>query len=422
MANGFGLAVTGMGLVVPLGLSVEEAWDRALSGGSGIGPMCRFDVAGYGCTASAEVGTFDLAGSLRFPKNEKFMGQSVRCAMRAARAAISSSGIDLSSVDPYRIALYTGSGQTGLESAELFAALEFGWTGEEEKDFANLGGRASRLLDRYFSLRTLSNAGLGLLSAEIGAKGPSDNFVQGDTASALAVTSGLHDLLEGRADVAIVGGYESLLTESTFLAYDKAGLLSASDPDRAYRPFDCERDGIVLGEGAAFLVLERYEDARRRGAPILGEVAGTGSAMETVDARHAKASEAAARAAIAEAVGGSPVDLVVAHGIGTVEGDRREVGLLASLVGPEVPVTAFKGQTGYLGAASALAELCLALEAVRRRSVPPIARHAAADPDCPLNLVTRRACRLPRECPTALCLSWSWLGQCAALAVRAPAA
>jgi 3-oxoacyl-(acyl-carrier-protein) synthase len=421
MTNGFEVAVTGMGLVVPPGSSVDEAWDRALRGESGISPLRRFPVDGYPCAAGAEVAPFDLAGSLRLPKNEKFMGTSVRCAMRAAAAAIASSGIDLASVDPYRIALYTGSGQTGLESADMFDALELGWSGEEEKDFANLGGRASRLVDRYFSLRTLSNAGLGLLSAEIGARGPSDNFVQGGTASALAVASGLHDLREGRADVAVVGGYDSLLTVSTFLAYEKAGLLSASDPSRAHRPFDRERDGIVLGEGAAFLVLERGEDARRRGAPVLGEIAGAGFALDAVDGADANALEGAARAAIAEASGDSPVDFVVAHGIGTLEGDCREAQGLASLLGPRVPVTALKGLTGYLGAATASAELCLALQALGHRSVPPVARHAAPDPGFPLDLVAGRARPLKKDRSTALCLSWSWLGQCAALAVRAPA-
>jgi 3-oxoacyl-[acyl-carrier-protein] synthase II len=422
MTEGFGVAATGMGLVVPPGLSADEAWDRAVRGESGIGPIRRFGTDGYGCQASAEVAPFDLGGSLRLPKNEKFMGPSVRHAMRAATAAVSSSGIDLAAIDPHRIALYTGSGQTGLESADMFAALEFGWTGDEERDYANLGGRASRLIDRYFSLRTLSNAGLGLLSAELGARGPSDNFVQGDPASTLAVAAGLFDLQEGRADVAIVGGYDSLLTVSAFLAFDKAGLLSASEPSRAYRPFDRGRDGLVLGEGAAFLVLEREEDARRRGAPILGEIGGAGFAQETVDEAEAKASEAAARAAVAEATGGSPVEFVVAHGIGTIDGDRREAGLLESLVGPHVPVTAFKGLTGYLGAATGAAEACLALLALRRRCLPPIARHAAADPGCRLDLVAGRARPLDAERATALCLSWSWLGPCAALAVRAAAA
>jgi 3-oxoacyl-(acyl-carrier-protein) synthase len=418
MSGSFEVAVTGMGLAVPLGLSVDEVWNRSVRGESAIGPRRRFDASAYPSAAAAEVPPFEVAASLREPKNEKFMNQSVRCAMHAVKSAIGSSGIELATLDPYRVALYAGSGQTGLESAEMFGALGFQWTGEEERDNANMGGRASRLIDRYFSLRSLSNAGLGLLSAEIGAQGSSDNFVQGDPASALAVAAGLHELAEGRADVAIVGGYESLLNVSTFLAYEKAGLLSPSDPALAYRPFDRERDGIVLGEGAAFLVLERTEDARRRGATILGEIIGAGSAMETGDSVDAKACEAGMRAAI-EAAGGVTPDLVVAHGIGTADGDGREARVLASLVGPQVPVTAFKSQTGYLGAASAAVELCLTLQALRRGCVPPIARHAAADPDCTLNLVAGRARPLGKAGASALCLSWSWLGQCAAVAVRA---
>jgi acyl carrier protein len=209
---------------------------------------------------------------------------------------------------------------------------------------------------------------------------------------------------------------------STYLAYEAAGLLSPANPDRAYRPFDRERDGLVLGEGAAFLVLERGEDARRRGAQVLAEVVGAGFAVETDDAAAAKQSEAAVRAAVAEATGGGPVDFVVAHGIGTVDEDRREARLLGSVFGPRVPVTAFKGLTGYLGAATAAAEACLAILALRSRAAPPIARFTAADPDCALDLVAGRPRPLGREPATAVCLSWSWLGQCAALVFRAPAA
>jgi 3-oxoacyl-(acyl-carrier-protein) synthase len=419
MAGEVDVVVTGMGVALPLGLCVEQAWARCARGESAIGPLLRFDPSAYPCRAAGEPPAFDLTGALRTPKNEKLMSPAVRCAVRAARAAVLSSGLVPAEIDPFRLALYTGSGQTGLESADLFEALAVAWSGDEAADFANLGGRASRLLDRCFSLRTLSNAGLGLLSSELGARGPSGNFVQGDTASALAVDAGLNDLREGRADVAVVGGYDSLLDVSTYLAYDKAGLLSWSDPGTAYRPFDRRRDGLVLGEGAAFLVLERGDDARVRGASVLAEVVGSGCAMEAVDALEAKACESAAEAALAEAAGEVPVDLVVAHGIGTPEDDRREARLLEALFGPAVPVTALKSLTGYLGAASAAAELCLAVLAVRRRCAPPIARHASADADCTLDLVAGRARPLRAPRPTAVCLSWSWSGQCTALAVRA---
>jgi 3-oxoacyl-[acyl-carrier-protein] synthase II len=420
MSSGFDIAVTGTGLTVPVGLGAEEAWRRSVRGESGIGPLRRFDPSGHACTASAEVAPFALEG-LRQPKNEKFMNPGVRCAMRAAMQAWASGGIDLSTLDPRRVGLYTGAGQTGIESSEFFRAFEFDWTGDAEKDFARMGGRAARLIDRYFSLRSLANAGLGLISAELGIMGPHDNFVQADTASAQAVLSALHDLAEERVDAALVGGYDSLLYVSNFLAYARSGLLSPSEPSRAYRPFDRDRDGIVLGEGAGFLVLERSESALRRDAHVSARIVGGASGMEGGDEVEAKASTAAMRAAIGEAVGDAPVDLVVAHGIGTREGDLREARLLSELLGPDVPVTAFKSQTGYLGAASAAVELCLAVETLRHGCIPPIARHATPDPECTLDLVTGRPRPVPRPGATALCLSWSWLGQCAAIAVQAAA-
>jgi 3-oxoacyl-[acyl-carrier-protein] synthase II len=191
------------------------------------------------------------------------------------------------------------------------------------------------------------------------------------------------------------------------------------DPARAYRPFDRDRDGIVLGEGAAFLVLERAEDAARRGAPVLGEILSMGDATEAEEGLDAKASAVALRAAVDAATGGRPVDFVVAHGIGTVKGDRDEAAVLDAVVGRTIPVTAFKGQTGYLGAATAAVELVLALRAARERIVPPIGRHENTDESCHLSLVTRTPHRLTSDRPTALCLVWSWFGHCSAIAVRA---
>ncbi|MGH7340491.1 MAG: beta-ketoacyl synthase N-terminal-like domain-containing protein, partial [Candidatus Rokuibacteriota bacterium] len=254
---------------------------------------------------------------------------------------------------------------------------------------------------------------------EFGAKGPGDNFVQGDTSSALAVAAGFHDLRERRCDVAIVGGYDSLLTVSTFLAYDKAGLLSALPPARAYRPFDCGRDGIVLGEGAAFLLLERAEDAERRRANVLGEILGTADAAEPEDALDGKASDGALRSAVEAATGGAPVDFVVAHGIGTKKADRDEARVLEAVVGRTVPVAAFKSQTGYLGAATAAVELVLALQAAREGVVPFIARLERVDDGCPVAVVAGAPRRLTAERPTALCLASSLFGHWSATAVRA---
>ena len=418
--NGPRIVITGIGLALPAGRSAAEVTDRALAGASAIGPLQRFDVGDYGCRAAAEVPPFDLRGALRVPKNEKFMSRPVACAIRAALDAVAASGLDLASFDPHRIGVYAGTGQTGLETSEFFAALEVAESGDADSAFRNLGGRASRLVDRYWSLRTLANAGIGLLAAELAARGPCNNFVQDDTASALALVAGCHELAEGRCDVVIAGGCDSLLTPSSYLAYHRAGLLSHGEPMRAYRPFDRDRDGLVLGEGAAFVVLEREADARRRGAAIAGELVGSGFAQ----AGHGDAAQDEARSlAMRDALGTARPDVVIARGIGTRDGDAREAAALAAVGLSRTPVTALKGLTGYMGAATAAAELCVGLLAAARGAVPPIAGLDAADAECPLDLVRGRARRLDGEAPVLLSLTWSWSGQCAALAARArPAA
>ena len=417
--TGTRIAITGVGLTLPLGLSAATTWERSIKGLSAIGPLRRFDAAGHDCQTAAEVDDFDLSPALKSPKNVKLMSRSVQCALKASKEAVAASGIDLGELDPFRVAVYTGSGQTGMEASDFFAALNVAWAGRaaDDLDFKYLGGRPSRLVNRYFSLRSLANAGVGFLAAELGAQGPSGNFVQGDTASAMAISAGFHDLVEGRCDIALAGGYESLLHMSTYLAYERAGLLSAAPPERAYRPFDRDRDGLVLGEGAGFMVLERLDDAERREAPIVGELTGCGSAMISEDTPDPQRARAALRAAIAEALGDDCADGVVARGIGTRAEDLREMEALADLFGDDVPVTAYKSQTGYVGAAGAAAELGLSVLALRDGRLPPIARLEAPDPDLGVNFVTDKPYPLAGA-KRILCLSVSWAGQVAALAVR----
>jgi 3-oxoacyl-(acyl-carrier-protein) synthase len=415
---GDGVVVTGIGLAVPGGIGAGAVAARALRGESGIGPLRRLGNLGHGCAAGGEVPAFNLDESLRVPKNIKFMSRSVECAVLAASEAVSQAG-GLGDVDPSRFAIYTGSGQTGLEPSEFFAALEIAETGDEALTYKHLGGRASRLVDRYWSLRTLSNAGLALLAAEFSAHGPCNNYVQGDTASAQALAAGFFDLREGRADVVLAGGYDCLLTPSSYLAYERAGLLSSSDPGRAHRPFDRERDGLVLAEGAAFVVLELRAHAEARGATILAELLGVGLAQGVDERPSPIIATDAARLAIRDAAGDVEPDVVIAHGIGTRDDDAREAMMLAELGFDQTPVTAIKGLTGYLGASTAVAELCIAILGARLRAVPPIARFETADTDCPLDLVAAVPRRLERETPTLLALSWSWSGQCSAVAARA---
>jgi 3-oxoacyl-[acyl-carrier-protein] synthase II len=403
------VVITGIGLALPPGLQLDEVTTRAVRGDSGIRPSGQMGGPHGDAVAAGEVPAFATAGSLRLAKNEKFFSRPVACAMRAALDAVDGAG-GLAAYESHRIAIYTGSGQTGLEPSEFFAALEVAETGDRDSTYRKLGGRASRLVDRYWSLRTLSNAGLGLLAAEFAARGPSNNFVQGETASAHALEAAYYDLLEGRCDVALAGGYDCLLTPSNYLAYQHAGMLSSATAERAYRPFDRDRDGLVLGEGAAFVVVEREDKARARGATMLARVRGIGLSHNSMsDAVH----HAGPRVR---------PDMVIARGIGTLTDDPRDAHEIAAMGFADVPVTALKSFTSYIGAATAIAEFCVGILAARQRVAPPIARFAAADNDCPLTLVGAQPRALHSATPSLLALSQSWSGQCAAIAADVPAA
>ena len=416
------VAITGVGLVTPLGLTAAANVARSRLGESGIGPATAFAVEGHPAQALATVAPFELEPFLRFPKNCKFMGRAVQFAMRAAREAVDQSGIHARHMDPSRVGIHVGSGQTGVEYDHFFPSLIMAWDAGREMDYKYLGGLPSHLIDRYICLRTLANGGLALLSTEFGIRGPNGNFTQKDTASAQALQAAYLDLLEERCDVALAGGYDSLATTGNFLAYEQAGLLSHADPAEAYRPFDHQADGLVLGEGAGFLVLERWEHAAGRGAAILGEFSGAGAAMGANEQwRPAWTAETICQAAC-QALGGAHPDFVVASGLGTVAEDRSEAAALAALAeigGRRTPVTALKSQTGYMGAATAAAELGLGLLCARQGFVPPIARHTQAGPHGALDLVSRTARPIEEKEPLGLFLSCSWGGAVAALAARA---
>jgi len=413
------VAITGVGLVTPLGLTAAENVERSSRGESGIGPARAFAVEGHAAQALGSVADFNVEEFLRFPKNSKFMGRAVQFAMRAAREAMDESGIDPRKMDASRVGIQVGSGQTGVEYDHFFPSLIMAWDAGREMDYKYLGGLPSHLIDRYICLRTLANGGLALLSTEFGIRGSNGNFTQKDTASAQAVQAAYLDLIEERCDVAVAGGYDSLATTGNFLAYEQAGLLSHSDALEAYRPFDRRADGLVLGEGAGFLVLERWEHAEERGATILGELLGAGSAMGIGPQwRPAWTAQTICQAA-RQAAGDAPPDFVVASGMGTVEEDRSEAAALAAMLGRRIPVTALKGHTGYMGAGTAAVELGLGLLCARQGFVPAIARHTEAGPDGGLDLVNGAPRPLEGTRPLGLFLSCSWGGSVAALAARA---
>ncbi|MBS0488388.1 MAG: hypothetical protein JSR35_00200, partial [Proteobacteria bacterium] len=200
------VAVTGIGLVTPLGLTAEDNLNCLRTMQSGIGPLTAFTVDARVTRNAAQVADFDLTPYLRFPKSTKFMNRPLTLGMKAALDAFRSAGLVSGQIPPQDLGIFVGAGNTCLEPAYFTGPLAFAWSDKPDHDYSHLGGRPSRMIDRYFSLRTLANAGVGLLSTELQAQGPNANYVHSETASLMAMQNAWYEIAEGRCTVAVAGG------------------------------------------------------------------------------------------------------------------------------------------------------------------------------------------------------------------------
>lgn len=404
--SGDSIVITGMGLASPVGLSAGAAVERLLRAETGI-------VAGDGDQTfpRASVPPYEITG-LRSAKNQKFLAAGSRHLMWAALRALEQSGWTRDALPPERMAVFTASGQVGMEPSLMFPGFDASPTPEGEGDWAALGGLPARTLDIYFPLRTLSNSGLALLAMEMGARGPSNNFVQSDTASIVALEAAMDALIAGECDLAVCGAYENLLTPANYLNFRKAGLLT----DSSVCPFDCDASGTVLGEGGAAIVLERKATALARRAVILGEIAGLAAAMNDEGRVEPIGSGRAVRSSIRGALGDAVPDFVLLGGAATPGCDRAEAEAVQSVLPEPVPCTAVKGATGYLGAATALVEIVIAAGALGARQVPPVIGLEKPADGISLDLVLSRPRALSHHGQlSVLCLSHSLMGQSAAV-------
>jgi 3-oxoacyl-[acyl-carrier-protein] synthase II len=402
-------AITGVGLVSALGTCLEAAWPGLCAGASGIALHAGFVPPRGGCTVSAVAPVRPGAVAWRRPKLVKFMGRATLCGALAAREALAMAGVALPVADAARVGVSAATGDTGLDYATFFPALDAAWdavSADGALDVSRLGGRASRLVDPYFSLRTLANGLPALLCQELGAQGPSHNFVQGATAGVHAVEAALDDLEDGRVDLAVVVGADALTGLPGWLAREAGGPLTRAGAVGVRGPFDRDRDGFAPGEAAAALVLERPAAARARGAPAHGRLAGTWSG-----------SDPAGAAPLLRGPGGGRLAGIVALGEATPAGDAAEAASLRALA-PGVPVTATTGALGFVGAATMLVQAAAALQALRDGVLPPVGRLRTPDPALDLPAVHGRAHPWARDARDVVaCVARSRSGEHAALLV-----
>jgi 3-oxoacyl-[acyl-carrier-protein] synthase II len=380
------VVITGMGAITPLGNDVETFWSNLVAGNSGVTPITRFDATNYATRIAAEVKDFDPTLWME-RKEAKRNDRFVQLAIGAARQAVEASRLDVPNLDADRIGVIVGSGIGGIETFET--------------QHQNLLERGPDRVSPFFIPMMISNMASGQVSIALGAKGPNFTTVSACTSSANAIGEALRILQHDDADVVIAGGTEATVTPMAIAGFCSMKAMSTrnDEPTRASRPFDAERDGFVMGEGAAILVLERAEHAAKRGAPILCELAGYGA---TGDAYHITSptpdgggAVRAMRAALKDAgMGPEDVQYVNAHGTSTPYNDRTESVAVKTVMGDfarNVMLASTKSMTGHLlGAAGAL-EAAISTLVITRGVVPPTINYENPDPECDLDCVPNQA-------------------------------
>ncbi len=376
------VVVTGMGCVSPLGLDVESTWKACIAGKSGVGPITKFDASGYKTRIAAEVCGFD-SGKYMDKKDAKKMGVFIQYAVACAKMALEDANYKIEGEAAYRIGTYIGAGLGGLPEIE------------HQKRILDESG--PRRVSPFFIPMVIANLAPGYVAILTGAKGPNISVVTACATGAHSIGEAARAIRCGDIDMALSGGTESTITPLAVSGFNSLRALSTrnDEPERASRPFEKDRDGFVIGEAGAVLVLEELDHARARGARIYAELAGYGA---TCDAYHitapdpqgdgaARCMEQALRNAKIKPEG---VDYINAHGTSTSFNDYFETLGIKRVFGDHAKklwISSTKSMTGLcLGAAGAM-EAIFSVMAVNEGIVPPTINYDTPDPECDLDYV-----------------------------------
>lgn len=376
------VVVTGMGAVTPLGNDIETTWCNLKAGKSGIGPITRFDPSQVSVRIAGEVKDFDPTAVLE-RKEARRMDRFQQMAFASAVEALRNAKLEVTPDNAERIGCVVGSGVGGL--------------GSMADGFRTLFDRGPSRISPFLITMMIVDLAPGLISILLGVKGPNFSTVSACATSAHAIGEAAEVIRRGQADAMIAGGAEAGIVEIGVAGFANMRALSTrnDEPQRASRPFDAERDGFVLAEGSAALILEDLDYARSRGATILAEVVGYGS---TADASHitdpAPGGEGAARA-MAQALdraGIRPSDIqyLNAHGTSTLVGDRAESAAIKSVFGKDaakLAVSSTKSMTGHLLGAAGAFESFVSIRAMLDGCLPPTINYEHPDPECDLDYV-----------------------------------
>ena len=420
------VVVTGLGVINPLGHDVGTMWKALLESQSGVGPITVFDVSGYPTTIAAEVKDWDVSKVGEDPKIWNYCGRHTRFAVGAAKQAVVQSGFLDSKIDPTRVGVYLGAGE-GNQNFSNFTRMVDAAIGGPEFDMKNFLRKGFELMNPREEMEQEPNMPAAHVAALFDAQGPNCNCLTACAASSQAVGEATELIRSGDADVMIAGGCHSMIHPFGLTGFSLLTTLSQrnNDPTKASRPFDNDRDGFVLGEGAAIVILEEYEHARKRGAHIHGEILGYGS---TADAYRITDIHPEGRGAIGcmkQAIADAHLNIdqigyVNAHGTSTQVNDKTETLACKGVFGERAkltPVSSTKSMMGHLIAAAGATEMIVCLMAIRDGVLPPTINQESPDPACDLDYIPNVA--RPSKIQVALNNSFGFGGQNVTLAVGA---
>jgi len=413
------VVITGIGCITPLGVRVEQLWKNLVAGASGVGLTTVFDASEFPTKISAEVRGWQIGDEGQDEQAWKFCGRHTRFAAGAALQAMADAGLPGGlPADPTRLGIYLGSGE-GQQDFESFTNMMMAAIEGETLDVAKFTKLGLETLHPLSEVEQEPNMPAGHLAGLFDAQGPNLNCLTACAASSQAIGEAAEIVRRGEADVMLSGGTHSMIHPFGVTGFNLLTALSTrnDEPTRASRPFDNDRDGFVLGEGAAMVVLEDLEHARRRGAKIHGELLGYGSTADAyrITDTHPEGRGAASciRMALADAgLGLNDIHYINAHGTSTSVNDRVETLAIKNVFGEQaykIPVSSTKSMMGHLIAAAGATELIVCLLAIRDGLLPPTINYETPDPDCDLDYVPNKVRAAP--CDHALSNSFGFGGQ-----------
>ena len=392
------VVITGLGVVSPLGNTVSEFWDNLVAGKSGAGPITYFDTEHFDTKFACQVKNFDPLNYMDRKLSTR-VDPFTQFALAASKMAFEDAGLDMTKIDPYRVGVVYGSGIGGM------------WTYDKEmRKLYDKQGDPDRI-SPFFIPMLIADIAAGRISMMYGLKGPNYATISACTTSAHSVADSVMLIQRGNADVMVTGGAEAVICPMGVGGFNAMKALSTRNdaPEKASRPFEKDRDGFVMGEGGATLILEELEFAKARGAKIYGEIAGIGL---TADAHHitepAPGGEGVAEAmriAIKDAdMTADDIDCVNAHGTSTYYNDKNETAAIKKVFGErayDMPVHSIKSMIGHLlGAAGAIESIASVLT-INKGIVPPTINYDTPDPELDLYYVPNKA--IQKDIKTVMC-------------------